>query len=51
MSKQTGMLKEMISQFKLKERSMAMQLPDRYWSGYDFHNQMNAPPGMNDDVA
>jgi len=30
MSKQTGMLKEMISQFKLRERSMATQMPARY---------------------
>jgi len=32
MSKQAGMLKDMISQFKLREHSMSTQMPDRYRS-------------------
>ena len=39
MSRQTGMLKEMITQFKLCEPDMATQIPDSYWSVNDSGKQ------------
>jgi methyl-accepting chemotaxis protein len=48
MSRQTGMLKEMLSQFKLKEQNKTMQVPDRYRLGDGSQNQLNAPSDMND---
>jgi len=49
MSRQTGMLKEMITQFKLCEPDMATQIPDSYWAGKGSRKKMNALMSMNDD--
>ena len=51
MSRQTGMLKDMISQFKLNDSSIAAQSPDIYWSGNETKKRLNAPTGRNDNVA
>jgi methyl-accepting chemotaxis protein len=51
MSRQTGMLKDMISQFKLKNRSNVAKTPERYRLGTGFQNRLNAPSGIKNDVA
>jgi len=51
MSRQTGMLKEMISQFKLNDSSIAAQMPEMYWAGNDTKKRLNAPSIRNDNVA
>jgi methyl-accepting chemotaxis protein len=51
MSRQTGMLKDMISQFKLKEHSTATQMPDFDRPGNSLQKQLSAPAGLHGDVA